>query len=75
MTPFDAGSRWKKSLEPLLFWSAVTLLAMMLAPLQWRCPQGQGHLDSSWGTVLWHAHEQGPAFGKDLVFTYGPLGT
>jgi len=74
MTPFDAGSRWKKSLEPLLFWSAVTLLAMMLAPLQWRCPQGQGHLDSSWVTVLWHAHEQGLAFGKDIVFTYGPLG-
>ncbi len=74
MTPFDAGSRWKKSLELLLFWSAVTLLAMMLAPLQWRCPQGQGHLDSSWVTVLWHAHEQGLAFGKDIVFTYGPLG-
>jgi hypothetical protein len=74
MVPTEGVGRWRAWLEPLGWWTATTLLAITLAPLVWRCPQGQGHLDSSWGTVLWHAAERGLAFGKDIVFTYGPLG-
>ena len=74
MTPTETGSRGEKPFEKWLMYGAATLLAITLAPLRWRCPQGQGHLDSSWGTVLWHAQERGLAFGQDIVFTYGPLG-
>ena len=31
-------------------------------------------LDSSWSAVLVYAHQHGLQFGKDIVFTYGPLG-
>jgi hypothetical protein len=31
-------------------------------------------LDSSWGAVLVYAREKGLQFGRDIVFTYGPLG-
>ena len=31
-------------------------------------------VDVSWCAVLQWAHEHGPQFGKDIVFTYGPLG-
>jgi hypothetical protein len=30
--------------------------------------------DPSWGSVLIHAHKTGMQFGRDIVFTYGPLG-
>lgn len=72
MTPTDTASRWHTSLAPVLWGATTTLITITLAPLVWRCPQG--HLDSSWGTVLWYAAESGLAFGKDIVFTYGPLG-
>ncbi|MFM8415034.1 MAG: hypothetical protein ACKOCX_09930 [Planctomycetota bacterium] len=72
MKPTDTASPWPKTFAPVLWWVATTLVAITLAPLLWRCPQG--HLDSSWGTVLWHAAERGLAFGRDIVFTYGPLG-
>lgn len=72
MTPPEPARRWQRSLAPVLWASATTVLAITLAPLLWRCPQG--HLDSSWGSVLWHSADRGLAFGKDIVFTYGPLG-
>jgi hypothetical protein len=31
-------------------------------------------IDSSWSAVLVYAHQHGLQFGKDIVFTYGPLG-
>src|ERR1700685_2768966 len=31
-------------------------------------------LDSSWTAVLVYAGEKGLQFGRDIVFTYGPLG-
>src|SRR4051794_13965709 len=31
-------------------------------------------LDPSWNAVLVYAHEQGLQFGKEIAFTYGPLG-
>jgi hypothetical protein len=34
----------------------------------------QGDLDHSWSTVLEYAFEHHFQFGKDIVFTYGPLG-
>ena len=72
MTSPEPARRWRTWLAPVLWGAATTLLAIILAPLLWRCPQG--HLDSSWGTVLWHAADRGLAFGQDIVFTYGPLG-
>lgn len=72
MTSSEPARHWQPSLAPAAWGAATTVLAIILAPLLWRCPQG--HLDSSWGTVLWHASERGLAFGKDIVFTYGPLG-
>lgn len=72
MTPAATPSRRGRSLQPLLVWGGTVLMAITLAPLSWRCPQG--HLDSSWGSVLWYAWERGLHFGKDVVFTYGPLG-
>jgi hypothetical protein len=32
-----------------------------------------GQLDSSWGSVLWHAHKHGLATWMEIVFTYGPV--
>lgn len=72
MTPTDPASRWHTALAPVLWGTATALLAIGLTPLLWRCPQG--HLDSSWGTVLWYAADRGLGFGNDIVFTYGPLG-
>lgn len=31
-------------------------------------------IDPSWGAVLAYAHHHGLQFGRDIVFTYGPLG-
>jgi hypothetical protein len=31
-------------------------------------------IDDSWGGVLVYAHEKGLQFGRDIAFTYGPLG-
>ncbi len=31
-------------------------------------------MDSSWSAVLDYAHQHGLQFGRDIVFTYGPLG-
>jgi len=72
MRPSDTDESWRRFLEPSAWVLATTLLVGTLAPLFWRCPQGL--LDSSWGSVLWFAHDQGLAFGQDIVFTYGPLG-
>lgn len=72
MTPTATKGLWKRAVEPPVFWAATTVVAIALAPLLWRCPQG--HADSSWGTVLGYARQHGLAFGKDIVFTYGPLG-
>lgn len=72
MSQAEGESRPMPTAGGLAFWGAATLVAITLAPLLWRCPQG--HLDSSWGAVLWHAREHGLQFGTDVVFTYGPLG-
>lgn len=52
------------------------LVAAAFVPFLARCVQGpsSGALDSSWASVLCHAHREGLRFGTDIVFTYGPLG-
>jgi hypothetical protein len=66
------ATRGKGNLEPVFFWTATMLLVITLAPLFWSGPLGL--LDSSWGSVLYDARGRGLGFGKELVFTYGPLG-
>ena len=36
--------------------------------------QTSGNLDPSWQSALVSAHQDGLQFGRDLIFTYGPLG-
>src|ERR1700722_1958153 len=50
-----------------------------IALVTWAClrfPQAtiNPSLDSSWMAVLIYAREKGLQFGRDIVFTYGPLG-
>jgi hypothetical protein len=50
--------------------------ALLVALLCLRIPQTSltTGLDDSWGGVLIFAHEHGLQFGRDIAFTYGPLG-
>ncbi len=54
---------------PLLFAVVVSLVIVNIP----RSVSGID-LDSSWSAVLAFAHKHGWQFGKDAVFTYGPLG-
>ena len=60
--------------EPKL-WPAVTaaiFVSLVLLTLPTVAPDLG--IDPSWCAVLNWAHERGAQFGKDIVFTYGPLG-
>jgi len=48
------------------------LVMLVLVPFP-RLPIGTGD-DSSWTSVLAYAYHNGLQFGKDIAFTYGPLG-
>lgn len=48
------------------------LMILSLVPFP-RLPIGTGD-DSSWTAVLAYAYQHGLQFGKDIAFTYGPLG-
>jgi hypothetical protein len=56
-------------------WSALGM-AVLVALTCLRIPQRSLNtgIDDSWGGVLVYAHEKGLQFGRDIVFTYGPLG-
>jgi glycosyltransferase involved in cell wall biosynthesis len=64
---------WRTPVFPLTFLLAAFLLALTVF-----VPRGDryngGDLDLSWGMVLQWAHLHHAQFGKDIVFTYGPLG-
>jgi hypothetical protein len=55
-------------------WPALTTLfvGLVIAPISYT-PLGDG-LDSSWAAVLDYAHRERLQYGKDVIFTYGPLG-
>src|SRR5579862_9906345 len=54
----------------------VLLSALFISLVFLTVPMAAANLgvDSSWCAVLNWAHERGLQFGKDIVFTYGPLG-
>jgi hypothetical protein len=53
---------------------AVTVFLMVIILIAFpRLPIGTGD-DSSWTSVLGYAYHNGLQFGKDIAFTYGPLG-
>ncbi len=51
----------------------VVLINVILQP-PWQVGMPSSSLDPSWAMVLLHAFDHGWQFGKDLIFTYGPLG-
>ncbi len=59
---------------PKLWWLLAAILLVALSCF--RFPHGTitQQLDPSWSGVLVYAHETGLQFGRDIVFTYGPLG-
>lgn len=61
---------------PRRWLSTIGALGAIVALLGWRVgmnPPGPG-LDSSWNAGLAMAVDEGLSFGKDVVFSYGPLG-
>ncbi len=56
-------------------WRALAVACLMALPCL-RIPQRilTVGIDDSWGGVLIYAHEKGLQFGRDIAFTYGPLG-
>lgn len=57
-----------------LWVSAVLALFTLLALCPVRTPKNAGSIDPSWGVAINYAHTHGLTFGKDVAFTYGPLG-
>jgi hypothetical protein len=54
------------------WWLVALLLAWLTWPVQSLSPKAG--LDSSWAIALHFAADQGLNFGRDVFFTYGPLG-
>ena len=54
---------------------ALALLTLLLALVLVRLPAPpRDDLDSAWSMTLLFAHRHGLQFGRDIVFTFGPLG-
>jgi len=53
----------------------IVVLTLILALLlvQFPTPPARG-LDPSWSMSLLYFHQRGLEFGRDVIFTYGPLG-
>jgi hypothetical protein len=68
-----AKPRWRGPVASRC-WLAAAILVVALSCF--RFPQGLMNkmLDPSWSGVLVYAHEKGLQFGRDIIFTYGPLG-
>jgi hypothetical protein len=58
--------------HPLALWIAAAVLAIVTWPIASMVPRPG--LDPSWLLGLHMAAHQGLDFGRDLIFTYGPLG-
>ncbi|MFM6339591.1 MAG: hypothetical protein ACKPFJ_02265 [Dolichospermum sp.] len=65
---FDKSIRWK-----LLFPSFILFIYVFIAFLPIPSPIKMG-LDPSWSYVISQAVQKQLIFGKDIIFTYGPLG-
>src|SRR5262249_4796454 len=61
---------WEWLLYPLLVAACLTI-AFIVRP---QAVLSSGDLDCGWGAALLFARQKGLQFGKDIVFTYGPLG-
>lgn len=59
--------------KPLLQWFLLAFFTLLLFPAEFYIPPGAS-LDPSWNIALHLAWKYHLVFGKDLVFTYGPLG-
>lgn len=55
-------------------WTAGILAWFLCTAVAWAPAPIAIGLDHSWVAVLHHSHGRGLQFGRDLVFTYGPLG-
>jgi len=69
MTPSVSDISARGSLGTVASWAVLAVLVVVLAPLRSHMPSG--HLDSSWGAVLWHARDHELQHGTEIVFTYG----
>jgi hypothetical protein len=69
MPGLEAAPRHLRWLWPLVIAFGVWLILVTLP----RLPIGTDN-DSSWSATLDYAHQNGLQFGKDIAFTYGPLG-
>jgi hypothetical protein len=65
---FDKSIRWK-----LLFPSFILFIYVFIAFLPLPSPIKTG-LDPSWAYAISQANQKELIFGKDIIFTYGPLG-
>jgi len=59
--------------QPLLQWILLVFFTLLLFPAEFYIPPATG-LDPSWNIALHLAWKYHLVFGKDVVFTYGPLG-
>jgi hypothetical protein len=59
---------------PARLWVALAALAMALWYAPWWPFRPRSELDTGWAIGLAIGCERGLAFGRDLLFTYGPLG-
>jgi hypothetical protein len=64
--------RWSRQIDRAPFWAAGLLIALLGWQVGFR-PPGPG-LDPSWNAGLAMAVDDGLRFGKEVVFSYGPLG-
>lgn len=78
MTP-ELDSTYEEPVAPAAFgpgaavWRALLLVAFIALTIPlWITQMGIG-LDASWNTALHMASAKGMVYGKDIVFTYGPL--
>jgi hypothetical protein len=75
VTPPGAATTPKKQYH-VAWWIAVGLLFVLclLAFTPGNVPSASDELDASWVVVLNWAHEHHAAFGRDIVYTFGPWG-
>lgn len=63
----------RESLNTYLHYSLALIFVLLVVPSSFYHEPKEG-LDNSWGISLHLAHKYNLIFGKDFIFTYGPLG-
>jgi hypothetical protein len=64
--------RWERILSPILL--SIILLDCLLRFLPWHYKALDSKLDASWVRIIQEAFLHHRAFGREIVFTYGPWG-